>query len=122
MFGPLLLLFAIFYVLRRDRIRHLRAQAFPNVPLPEFERWQHYELVSINVFLVCDLVAAYSLLGADFALLVLATGMPQSLHDGLSDLPWPMLGLALIGLLISANYGSKAAALREKYSIKLPQY
>lgn len=122
MFGSILLLIAIVYVLRRARIQNLQSRLFSHVPAPEFERWRHYELLSIDVFLVCDLVAAYSLIGADFALLVMAAGMPPILLDQLHNLPWPMLGLVLLGLVISASYGSKAALLRRKYAIKMPQY
>lgn len=122
MFGSILLLFAILYVSRRAKIKNLQARLFPHVPITDFERWRRYELLSTDVFLVCDLVAAYSLVCADLALLVMTFNMPKFLLDQLPTLPWSMLGLALLGFLLSASYGSTAAQLRKQYNIRIPHY
>lgn len=120
-----LFILGIVYLLRRPRLARLRAESFPTVAEGDFLRWKRLELTSIDIFL-------WTVFGVSFAgcglSALLRTSIQQPARVGTSRADaWPMemivlqagcLAVFLIGLLISAIYGSRAARLKRSLGIR----
>ena len=105
-----LLIFAIVYAVKRNKMVMLQPSNFPNVPVQEFETWKRLELRSRDIimwvgfaWIALEIIAAIVVGGYVFTFAALA------------------LPVLLIVLTVSAVFGSKAAKIKKAYCIKIPK-
>jgi len=109
----ILLIVGIIYSNRRPKLKRMQASDFPDVPSEEFNKWKTHELISIDIFLW----ATWGL----FILGILAGIFIGSIiPGGVIGLQIILIALFLLGLLVSAIYGSKAAQIQKNLGIDWP--
>jgi hypothetical protein len=118
--GLILLLFAIRYIPKRQRLTALAAADFPNVAAERFEEWRRMELRSIDVLLwVAGVLLVLGLVGSGIINMVEAAGRGPT--PGLVIGVGALFGVNLLtffgGLTVSAVHGSRAARLRKSLGI-----
>src|SRR5690242_7715842 len=90
--GIIFLVFAIIYLIRRPKIKQMQAAQYPHVPYDAFERWKRYEILSIDIFLVCAFIPTISVT----LFQVVAASVAPSANS--SDGAWlPMFGIVAVG-------------------------
>lgn len=120
----ILLILGIAYLFKRPRLARLRAEDYPALAEDEFLRWKRLELASIDIVLG----TAFSVsLGGWLISGALRMNRPEDIESrfGSSDselstaIVFQLVYFAvfLLGLLVSALYGSKAARLRRSLGI-----
>jgi len=118
----ILLILGIVYAFRRPKLKRLSAAEFPDIPADRFLEWKRLELMSINVFLwsTWGLLLLGCLLSIVIGLALGFSGAEVARQGGLV-FQGAYLGLFLVGLLVSAIYGSKAQKLRKSSGIQWPR-
>lgn len=113
----LLAILGIFYFLRRRKLKRLAAADF-GLQYGGFDEWQRLELRSIDIFLMATwgLILLSCPLGFLIGAIIVASGVEADGSEGLIA-QGVYLALFLIGLFVSAAYGSKAAQHREALGI-----
>jgi len=108
-----LLIVGVVYAANRPKLARLSADEFPNVPTESFRAWKQLELRSIDIFLV-----------ATWGLAVIGTFCSYVIVHAVPRLAGSVQGiyimLFLIGLLISAVNGSRAARMKKECGISWP--
>lgn len=122
--GIIFIVLAVIYLVRRPKIKALENYQFPHIQPQEFERWKHYELLSIDIFLWVLLFSTVSTTAAMVIGLTLsqALGQSNSIFQ-IVPLVGNVLGIGvfIVGLVVSAVYGSKAASLKKRLGLELPK-
>jgi len=109
----ILLIVGIVYANRRPKLKRMHASDFPNVPKDDFDRWKTLEMKSIDIFL-------WATWGLFIVGILAAIFVGSIIPGGAIGLQIILIALFLLGLLISALYGSKAARIRRNLDICWP--
>jgi hypothetical protein len=109
---------------KRRNLTALAANDFPGVKPDGFEQWRHLEVRSLDIFL--GVIAALAISG-----LLLSVIQPGGTPTGRPPTPGEVRGVVLLiggyflsfllGLTVSAIYGSKAARLKKTLGIEWPK-
>jgi len=110
---------AVWYAIRRFRMKVLTSGRFPGVPVDTFTQWYALELRSVNIALWGSL--AYILGGF---LLFAAPNIPaldrvveHAFPGGWLGLLGVWIGGYVVALAVATIFGTKANKLKEQYSI-----
>lgn len=109
----LCLIMGFVYMGQKKKMLRLNPAQFPNVPPVEFARWRQLELKSIDTFLW----ATWGTFIVGVLVGIVSFASPGSIGFGVAQ--GALLGLFLLGLVVSAINGSKAASLKKKLGISL---
>jgi hypothetical protein len=111
----ILLVVGVIYIFRRSKYSRLSPEDYPHVPEERFLRWKHLEIISIDIFL-------WSSWGG-FIIGIVVLLMAMGSYDGMRNAFTTQLiifGFVLVGVAISAIFGSMAAAIRKREGIDSP--
>ena len=123
----ILLILGLIYWRRRPRLACLVAADFPDTPAADFEKWRRLELRSIDIFLWTAFGLA---IGGCLISALLSTVLRLQTNDSaMSRIEASRLQVGfyvvygavfLLGLFVSALYGSKASRLKRSLGISWP--
>jgi len=127
----ILLAHGIAWAFRRSKCSRLEAGDFPGVPGDRFEQWRRVELRSIEIslwvtsgLLLVGVILAIFVLGPDVFLSLVAprqfSWALAIIYGSAIAVVFPYFLLCLLGLTISAMYGSKAKRLKKSLGIQWP--
>lgn len=117
----ILMIVGIIYLIRRPKYARLSHEDYPHLPEEVFHRWRRLEVISVDIFLVATwgvfiisaihLVLVFQEYGT-FAYALENTWVSQLVFSG----------IFLVGIIISAIFGSMAAGIRRREGIDSPLY
>jgi hypothetical protein len=111
----LCLIMGFVYMGQKRKMLRLSAAQFPGVPPKEFYRWRTLEIKSIDIFLW----ATWGTFGLGLLIGVASIAITGFSGFGVGVGQLILLGIFLLGLLLSAAAGSEAARLKKKLGISL---
>jgi len=108
----LCLAIGVLYLFQRAKIQRVWAEDFPDVPPALFEKWRRLEIRSIDIFLWTT--------GGTFVVGLFAAAVTWGRPSAAGVMVQLVLGaIFLIGLIISAVFGTSANSLKQELGIRL---
>ena len=111
---PILIILGIIYAVRIPKLHRLSPESFPQVPAEAVTKYRNLELTSIYIFLAVTWGSGL------FLALLLGLTLLFGIHEDISDKCIPVFIISfVVGLIISAIYGTFAGRIKRAHKISL---